>query len=1461
MRLHRWSIAEPLERRILLSGPVPQLMVPAANTTVNSDRGYVDVAWNDPSGSGIRANTIDTKDLTINAVKPTSVTAVSAGVWRYSYTGTLPQGLNTVSFVAGQVKNNNNEANAAGSASFTLDSDGAYITNSIVPSAIYYGDNRFWIGFSESIDLSTFDPAADMTVSGPGGVVSNAIKDINWNGGSQYLNFTVTLPNVGGTYTLTVGPNIADSLGNLMNQDRDTTNGEATQDRYSTTFTLTPSQTIYQNNLDSDPGWSATPGSQWQFGHPTGGGGTQFGNPDPTSGHTGSNVYGVNLSGDYDTTPNQGFRYLTTGPIDVSNFKHVQLDFWQWLNTDHINEVIDTIDVGDGTFWTGVYNNSETPTTDNSWKNVVINISPQADRRPELYIRWSYLIQNGARPFSGWNIDDVSITGVPVDPSPAPSAPDLIMGSDTGRYSDDNVTKNDNFDANHRLVFLVNNTIAGATVQVYLGYYPIASATATGSSTIVSTTSGDARLGSGQSVLHATQTVNGKDASDWVTGPVLTIDDQLPIVTVNSLTTSDTTPAITGTVDQPETLISVTIDGTTYAAINNGNGTWTLPDNTITTPLSLGAHEVTVSAEDLAGNVGPDSTSNELLIAPPAPTISPEPSKTAGSTNTINWSAVNGADVYWAEYDSDPNFASPDGNSGWITGTSYTFTGLANGVTYYYRVKSAKLTPGFTSSWSQTSVDDFLSDSLSNSQTKTVPGAVALGRANLIMSDDFEDGDLNGWVDEQNAYLDQVTTSTAAAGKYSLDLWGNVGTYYRTLNNIQPARVDFSIRAADYGYQGYFDLEDSAGNRGIYFFMQTDHTMGLFVDNNHQYNTPYVTNTWYNVSLLLNWTSHTVDYYVNNQLIAANVVFREPATSFAYLRLSNYISQFNPEAWYDEIAISSSPTYDYLSAGSVTSTLITPNPFNSWTTLNFNANTPAGTSVTIDVLDAANNVLASNVPNGANLNSLGITAPSIKLRANLSTSNAALTPTLLDWNVGWKQNADFYLESSWSSAESSTQDAVGPTATITTPSPITRQTSPDTMTIVFNEAVTNFDLLDLQLTRDSGSNLLTANQTLTTSDNITWTLGNLSPIGIQAGTYSLSFVSGKTINDQVGNAMTSSVNPRGWLMNAVNGSGSGETIRLVRHALNSSVVDVFINNATSTPDYSVNIISLSNVGLQVLSQGGDDTIILDFAFGGLAAGPGLTVNGGDGNDTIQILGATTGQTFSFASTGFAFNPNPFAATAGALYSAVETLTYDGRGGGDTLGLSSGAVTLVGNQTFSSVAISGATVSLAAGAHVMRTGSLSVSAGKLDISDGAVIVDYSGSSPLTAIRNSILSGRGGAGFGNATWAGKGIMSTAAQIDPIAWSIGYAENSLLPLGAYSTWQGQSVDGTSILIKFTRGGDANLDGVVDDSDVTVLGATYNSNQFHDWYTGDFDYSGMTDDNDVTVLGALYDPLAPPV
>ncbi|NUF17387.1 Ig-like domain-containing protein, partial [Acinetobacter lactucae] len=79
-----------------------------------------------------------------------------------------------------------------------------------------------------------------------------------------------------------------------------------------------------------------------------------------------------------------------------------------------------------------------------------------------------------------------------------------------------------------------------------------------------------------------------------------------PVVALDDVLTNDSTPALTGTVNDPTATVVVNVDGVDYPATNNGDGTWTLPNDVLPT-LSEGAHSVTVTATDLAGNTGTDT--------------------------------------------------------------------------------------------------------------------------------------------------------------------------------------------------------------------------------------------------------------------------------------------------------------------------------------------------------------------------------------------------------------------------------------------------------------------------------------------------------------------------------------------------------------------------------------------------------------------------------------------------------------------------------------------------------------------------------------------------------------------------------------------------------------------------------------------------------------------------------------
>jgi hypothetical protein len=176
------------------------------------------------------------------------------------------------------------------------------------------------------------------------------------------------------------------------------------------TLSISPPR-IFKFSLDNDPGWSRE--GQWAFGHPTGQGAVSHGNPDPTTGATGSNVFGVNLNGDYYSTGAGGPFYLTLGPLNFSNAANVVLQFQRWLNSDYQPFAFATVDVSnDGTNWAALYANGGTEVVDASWTEYQYDVSGFVDGQPAVYVRWGYQLAAGAFPYSGWNIDDIEFLGM-----------------------------------------------------------------------------------------------------------------------------------------------------------------------------------------------------------------------------------------------------------------------------------------------------------------------------------------------------------------------------------------------------------------------------------------------------------------------------------------------------------------------------------------------------------------------------------------------------------------------------------------------------------------------------------------------------------------------------------------------------------------------------------------------------------------------------------------------------------------------------------------------------------------------------------------------------------------------------------------------------------------------------------------------------------------------------------------
>jgi len=175
---------------------------------------------------------------------------------------------------------------------------------------------------------------------------------------------------------------------------------------------------IWEDNFEIDSGWILS--GEFELGEPQGLGG-EYGNPDPASAYGGTRVLGVDLNGsggylgDYENNLGED-EYSAVSPIiNCEEFLNVEFSFMKWLNVEQPAYDHAYIDVSadDGTTWVEVWTNSA-EVANNSWSLDSYDISEIVDLQESVRIRFTIGPTDGSWQYSGWNIDNLIVTGDPV---------------------------------------------------------------------------------------------------------------------------------------------------------------------------------------------------------------------------------------------------------------------------------------------------------------------------------------------------------------------------------------------------------------------------------------------------------------------------------------------------------------------------------------------------------------------------------------------------------------------------------------------------------------------------------------------------------------------------------------------------------------------------------------------------------------------------------------------------------------------------------------------------------------------------------------------------------------------------------------------------------------------------------------------------------------------------------------
>jgi autotransporter-associated beta strand protein len=180
----------------------------------------------------------------------------------------------------------------------------------------------------------------------------------------------------------------------------------------------------------------------------------------------------------------------------------------------------------------------------------------------------------------------------------------------------------------------------------------------------------------------------------------------------------------------------------------------------------------------------------------------------------------------------------------------------------------------------------------------------------------------------------------------------------------------------------------------------------------------------------------------------------------------------------------------------------------------------------------------------------------------------------------------------------------------------------------------------------------------------------------------------------------------------------------------------------------------------------------------------------------------------------------------------------------SLNRNEGNLNIEGGRTFTTASslINTGNITIGNGSGIQIATSLA-NTGTIDLS-GALVVDYTDVSPLSAIAAQVQSG-----FAGGSWRGTGINSSSAASDTSKTiALAEASESGVAFNLFAT------DASSVIALCTTRGDANLDSQVNSLDFNLFTANYGKTTGALWTQGDFTADGRVNTTDFNHLAGNF-------